>query len=91
MLAWSFISVALGGALGAVTRYIVGLSLGFPYATLSVNVLGCFFMGFLFVYFENKGFDRWQPFVVIGFLGGFTTFSAFSLDLEMQKASVLII
>ena len=80
MVTWSFIWVAFGGACGAVIRYIVGLSIGFPYATLSINVLGCFLMGVLFVYLEHKEFDRWQPFLVIGFLGGFTTFSAFSLD-----------
>ena len=80
MVTWSFIWVAVGGACGAGIRYIVGLSSGFPYATLSINVLGCFLMGVLFVYLEHKEFDRWQHFLVIGFLGGFTTFSAFSLD-----------
>ena len=72
--------VALGGAIGAVLRYGVGLLINGAMATLAVNIVGGFFMGLAFVLFAPKGMDGWQPFVMTGILGGFTTFSAFSLD-----------
>lgn len=84
----SFMAVASGGALGAMSRYGVGLLAvrvaghGFPFATLSVNILGSFLMGVLIAVFASL----WQPeqaiklFLITGFLGAFTTFSAFSLD-----------
>ena len=76
--------VALGGALGASCRYLVGLSLAFPLGTLTVNIVGSFVMGVLYVllagYGADKGYDRFMPFLMTGMLGGFTTFSAFSLD-----------
>ena len=72
--------VALGGALGAVLRYFAALSFSFPYATLFVNVLGSLAMGVAFAVLSQKGLDRWMPFVMTGLLGGFTTYSAFSLD-----------
>jgi fluoride exporter len=80
MISWSLIWIALGGALGAVARYVVGLCVGFPFGTLTVNIFGSFLMGLVFIYLNHKGLDRWQPFLLIGLLGGFTTFSAFSLD-----------
>lgn len=80
MISWSLIWIALGGAFGAVARYIVGLFVVFPFGTLTVNIFGSFVMGLLFIYLNYKGLDRWQPFLLIGLLGGFTTFSAFSLD-----------
>ena len=77
--------VALGGALGAVARYSVGLLLrtppdGFPWATFSVNVLGSFFMGLVFAWVAARS-EATRLFLVVGVLGGFTTFSAFSFDL----------
>ncbi|MCH2165378.1 MAG: fluoride efflux transporter CrcB [Marinovum sp.] len=76
--------VALGGALGAMARYLCTLTFAFPFATVFVNVLGSLVMGVALVWLAehggDKGFDRWQPFVMTGVLGGFTTFSAFSLD-----------
>ncbi|KQB13451.1 fluoride efflux transporter CrcB [Rhodobacter capsulatus] len=78
--------VALGGALGSALRYIVNITLprlmghGFPYATMTVNVLGSFAMGVLVVVLAMKGGNRFAPFLMTGILGGFTTFSAFSLD-----------
>ena len=80
MISWSLIWIAVGGAFGAVARYIVGLFVVFPFGTLTVNIFGSFVMGLLFIYLNYKGLDRWQPFLLIGLLGGFTTFSAFSLD-----------
>ena len=69
--------VAIGGALGAVLRYVVGMSVAFPMGTITVNVVGSFLMGMAFVYLSDRSY---APFVMIGALGGFTTFSAFSLD-----------
>jgi len=82
----SLLHVALGGALGASARYLVGvgavrlLGHGFPWATLVVNVLGSLAMGALVVLFAQKDATRLAPLLMTGLLGGFTTFSAFSLD-----------
>ncbi|MDP2063093.1 MAG: fluoride efflux transporter CrcB [Phaeovulum sp.] len=82
----AFLSVALGGALGASARYLVNISLprflghGFPYATLTVNVVGSLLMGVLVVVLAEKSGNRYAPFLMTGVLGSFTTFSAFSLD-----------
>lgn len=79
----TILHVAIGGALGAMLRYAIGLALRFPYATLCVNVLGSLLMGIALVWLTemgDKSFARWQPLIMTGLLGGFTTFSAFSLD-----------
>ncbi|WP_179380645.1 fluoride efflux transporter CrcB [Jannaschia marina] len=79
----SLISVALGGALGASLRFLVGTALlreGFPVAILTVNVLGSFLMGLAVVLTLRADLPHWQPFLLTGVLGGFTTFSAFSLE-----------
>ncbi len=72
--------VAIGGAIGASGRYLVGMAVAFPIGTLAVNVVGSFLMGVAFVVLAEKGMDRWMPLIMTGILGGFTTFSAFSLD-----------
>ena len=78
--------VAAGGAIGDSARYVVNvtagrlLGTGFPYATLFVNVAGSFLMGLLVVLLAEKSGNRLAPFLMTGVLGGFTTFSAFSLD-----------
>ncbi|MAM63817.1 fluoride efflux transporter CrcB [Maritimibacter sp. UBA3975] len=80
------LSVALGGALGASGRYLVNVGAtrafghGYPAGTLIVNVVGSFLMGVLFVVLAKKGGNAYAPFLMTGVLGGFTTFSAFSLD-----------
>ncbi|MEM1384230.1 MAG: fluoride efflux transporter CrcB [Pseudomonadota bacterium] len=83
------IAVAFGGALGATLRYLVGLASmrllgpGFPWGTVAVNVLGSFAMGLIAVMLVERfpgAWNRWAPFLLTGILGGFTTFSAFSLD-----------
>jgi CrcB protein len=82
----TFLQVALGGAIGAVLRFGVALSVmrmtgpGFPLAILTVNVLGSFLMGVFAVFALQKGVEHLNPFVMTGILGGFTTFSAFSLE-----------
>lgn len=82
----AFLSVALGGALGACLRFGAGLWLvrlspqGFPVAILTVNVVGSFLMGLFVVWSIQRGLEHWQLFVMTGVLGGFTTFSAFSLE-----------
>ena len=80
------IQVAAGGAIGASLRFLVGVGLlrlyspGFPISVIIVNVLGSFLMGFFVVVFAQRGYDMMNPFVLTGLLGGFTTFSAFSLE-----------
>jgi CrcB protein len=87
----SFVSVllvALGGALGSVCRYLVGVGAGrllgadFPFGTMIVNIVGSFVMG-LFIELLAVRFDGSESlrlFVAVGILGGFTTLSSFSLD-----------
>lgn len=78
--------VALGGAIGASLRYLTNVGAmrlfgpGFPVGTLVVNVAGSFLMGVLVVVLARKGGTHLAPFLMTGILGGFTTFSAFSLD-----------
>jgi CrcB protein len=78
--------VALGGAIGASARYLTGVAAvrlmghGFPWGTLTVNVVGSFLMGVLVVALAHLGGTRFAPLLMTGMLGGFTTFSAFSLD-----------
>lgn len=80
------LQVAAGGALGAMARYLTGLAAlrlvggSFPWGTLVVNVAGSFLIGVLFAALEARGAMRLAPFLLTGVLGGFTTFSAFSLD-----------
>ena len=83
---WTISQVALGGAIGAAARYLTNVGSirlfgsGFPVATLVVNVAGSLLMGVLVVLLAHKGGMRFAPFLMTGILGGFTTFSAFSLD-----------
>jgi fluoride exporter len=91
-----YVCVALGGMLGSLARYLASLLIpavaGFPWATLFVNVTGSFIIGF---YSTLSGPDgrvfastRQRQFVMTGFCGGFTTFSAFSLQtLELARQS----
>lgn len=79
--------VALGGAIGAAMRFLVGVGVmrlsgpaEFPMAIITVNVIGSFLMGVFVVAAAHKGLNHLSPFVMTGILGGFTTFSAFSLE-----------
>jgi fluoride exporter len=82
------LAVAIGGAIGSVARYLVGIGstklfgLGFPWGTLIINILGSFLIGA----FAESFALRWdlpqavRVFLTVGICGGFTTFSTFSLD-----------
>ena len=84
----TYIVIAIGGAFGAISRYWVSESMekvngtGFPLGTFTVNLLGSFLIGVLFIVFTEKmGMaPQWRPLLMVGFLGAMTTFSAFSLD-----------
>jgi CrcB protein len=78
--------VALGGGLGAVARYGVGAWVGarlgtaLPSATLLVNVSGSLAIGVLAGLLPERVAAAWRPLLVVGFLGGYTTFSAYALE-----------
>lgn len=86
---WDVLAViALGGGAGSAARFLVGQAFpasptGFPWATFAVNVAGCFALGALMVFV----LDVWpprryiRPFLGVGFLGGFTTFSTFAAEI----------
>lgn len=84
----SLLLVAVGGAIGSVCRYVVGigagrlLGTGFPFGTLIVNITGSFVMGLFIEMLAAKfnGSESLRLFVAVGILGGFTTLSSFSLD-----------
>jgi CrcB protein len=82
----TLLHVAIGGALGSSARYLVNVAAarlagpGFPWGTVIVNVLGSFAMGALVLLLATRGGNRLAPLLMTGVLGGFTTFSAFSLD-----------
>ena len=78
--------VGLGGALGSIARYLLSSwvqvtakNINFPFGTLTVNLVGCFVIGFLAQLAEARGVftSESRAFVFIGILGGFTTFSSF--------------
>lgn len=83
-----FIWVGLGGAAGAMTRYAVGLWLagmstaGWPVATFAVNILGSMGIGVAFVLLQSGVLTPdMRALLMVGFFGGFTTFSTFSLEM----------
>ncbi len=83
------LAIAVGGAFGALSRFLIQhyfniwFGTGFPLGTLVANISGCLLIGAIIGYWNNSGIlltAEMRGFVVIGFLGAFTTFSAFSLD-----------
>ena len=79
--------IALGGAIGAVLRYLAGVGVlrlvgptAMPLGVLSVNIFGSLLMGLFVAAAAHRGLTHLSPFVMTGILGGFTTFSAFSLE-----------
>jgi CrcB protein len=83
-----YLIVFLGGGFGAALRHGINLAVArllgtaFPYGTLLINITGSFVMGLVAAYFAFKGdaTQHWRLFLTTGILGGYTTFSAFSLD-----------
>lgn len=81
------LQVAIGGAIGASARYLAGVAIlrnfgshEFPLGVIAVNILGSFIMGALVVFLGQKGLTHWNALLATGVLGGFTTFSSFSLE-----------
>ncbi len=96
---YAMISVFIGGGLGALLRYIIchyyskACNLTFPYHTFGINVLGSFILGFIIYSINSKtGFDNnLKLFLTVGFCGGLTTFSTFSLEsLELFKQGKIV-
>lgn len=83
-----FLWLAAAGAAGTVSRYLISHSIqrwaghGFPWGTLTVNMIGCFLFGMLWSLFEHRFavLGPWRAAVFVGFLGSFTTFSSFAHD-----------
>ena len=95
-------AVAIGGALGSVTRYVAvnglaaWLGRAFPYGTLTVNVVGSFLMGVALALLVQRGWlgEPWRAALMAGVLGGFTTFSAFAgetLVLAQQRPAAALL
>lgn len=90
MYNWAWLYVAFGGAIGATLRYLLSISLPFtgtfPWPTWWVNILGCFGAGLFLALSEKYTFlqAEWRLFLVVGVLGGFTTFSSFSLEVLLM-------
>ena len=84
----SILLVGVGGFVGSVARYLVAIlfssqiSSVFPFATLTVNIVGCFLIGILFALSDrgNVFSPEWRILLTTGFCGGFTTFSTFSYE-----------
>ena len=92
------LAIAAGGAIGALMRFWMStgiyalLGRGFPYGTLAVNVMGCLLIGFLGGLVDFRGVldPQQRLFLIVGVLGGFTTFSTFAFETLMlaQDAAV---
>ena len=84
----SYLIVFLGAGIGGMMRHGVNVAVtrtlgsGFPYGIMAINIIGCLVMGLVAGYFtiRGQGSQDWRLFLTTGILGGFTTFSAFSLD-----------
>ncbi|MEP6926939.1 MAG: fluoride efflux transporter CrcB [Ginsengibacter sp.] len=81
------LAIGIGSGIGGIFRYLLSLFINnkflsaFPYGTLAVNIIGCLLMGIIFGLSEKVNFNiEWRLFLTTGLLGGFTTFSAFSIE-----------
>lgn len=96
----NFLLVGLGGAIGSMVRYAAYLLItakNFPFATLSVNIIGSFVIGLvLALSIKDESFlNNWKLFLATGICGGFTTFSAFSAEnvvlLQSEKYALALL
>lgn len=98
--AFKILSVAVGGAFGAVARYLISISAlaqvfeKFPFPTFLINIIGSFLIGFLMIVFADKMevSENVRMAVIVGFLGAFTTFSTFEMEIFglMRERQVLV-
>ena len=94
----AFLFVGIGGGIGSMARYGVGLLVGkftgqqFPLATFSINIIGCFIIGILYGIFQRNSWltDTGWLIAATGFCGGFTTFSSFALENVMLNKNQLM-
>ncbi|MEO8364854.1 MAG: fluoride efflux transporter CrcB [Pseudoxanthomonas sp.] len=96
MIWWQQLALVMaGGALGAAGRFWLGglllrqLGNGFPWGTLAVNLLGSFLAGFLVIWLEGRGPSAlyWRAFLMVGIMGGLTTFSALMVECLLYAKS----
>jgi CrcB protein len=94
-----FLLVGFGGMIGSMLRYLFSVMIkpaAFPYATFAVNITGCLVIGLVIgiAIKTGSGNDQWKLFLATGLCGGFTTFSAFSLEcislIEQQRYIAVI-
>ncbi len=94
------LAVGIGGAFGAIARYLINISplsnifQKFPFPTFTVNIIGSFLIGFLLVLFADKypAHENLRIVVLVGFLGAFTTFSTFELEIfELVREKFFVI
>ena len=90
----NIVVVGAGSFIGGAARYLVSLAIknvskGFPWATLAVNLIGCFLIGLLWGHFTRSASENnnWALFLTVGLCGGFTTFSTFSKEALMMLQS----
>lgn len=83
----NYLAIALGGAIGSLGRYLITVSMvrypphWLPLGTVSVNLIGSFAIGLVWVYLQQRNDSEFiRLFIAVGLLGGFTTFSTFSLE-----------